>query len=103
MGLLDCAGWRALSKLHAQRLQEAKRQSTLNKTLFFFGFCFLGPHQRHMEVPRLEVKSELQLWAYTTTMATGDLRDLHQSSRQHRILNPLREARDQSRILMHTS
>ena len=26
---------------------------------FFFFFFFLGPHPRHMEVPRLGVKSEL--------------------------------------------
>ena len=26
---------------------------------FFFFFVFLGPHPRHMEVPRLEVQSEL--------------------------------------------
>ena len=32
----------------------------------------LGPHPWHMEVPRLEVKSELQLPAYTTAAATGD-------------------------------
>ena len=30
----------------------------------FFGF--LGPYLRHMEVPRLEAESELQLLAYTT-------------------------------------
>ena len=29
-------------------------------------FFFLGPHLRHMEVPRLEIKSELQLLAHTT-------------------------------------
>ena len=30
-------------------------------------FCvFLGPHLRHMEVPRLGVESELQLLSYTT-------------------------------------
>ena len=28
--------------------------------------CFLGPHPRHMDVPRLGVESELQLLAYTT-------------------------------------
>ena len=39
--------------------------------LFTF-FCFLGPHLQHMEVPRLEVESELQLLAYTTAMATRD-------------------------------
>ena len=36
-------------------------------------FCFfLGPHLRHMEVPRLGVESELQLPAYATVPATGD-------------------------------
>ena len=27
----------------------------------FFFFCFLGPHLRHMDVPRLEVQLEIQL------------------------------------------
>ena len=36
--------------------------------------CFiLGPHPRHMEVPRLGVKLELQLLAYTIATATPDL------------------------------
>ena len=62
-------------------------------------FCFLGPHPRHMEVPRRGVKSELQLLVYTTATATEDLShvcDLHHSSRQCRILNPRSEARDQT-------
>ena len=48
-----------------------------------------------MEVPRLGVKSELQLPAYTTATATQDpshICDLRHSSPQHRILNPLSEA-----------
>ena len=40
----------------------------LDSIFFFFGF--LGPHPRHMEVPRLGVESELQLLVYTTTTAT---------------------------------
>ena len=36
----------------------------------FVCFCFLGPNPRHMEVPGLGVKSELQLLAYTTATAT---------------------------------
>ena len=42
--------------------------------LFFvlFCFCFSGPHPQHMEVPRLGVKSELQLLAYTTVTAMRD-------------------------------
>ena len=59
--------------------------------------CFLGPHLRHMEVPRLGVKSELQLPPYPTATATQDLNcicDLHHSSRQCQILNPPSEAGD---------
>ena len=40
--------------------------------LFFFliFFCLLGPHLQHMGVPRLGVKSELQLLAYATATTT---------------------------------
>ena len=58
---------------------------------------FLGPHLRHMEVPRLGVESELQLPAYTTATATWDLScmcDLHHSSWPCWVLIPLSEARD---------
>ena len=50
-----------------------------------------------MEVPRLEVQLELQLLDYATATAMPDpscIRDLHHSSRQHQILNPLSEFRD---------
>ena len=73
---------------------------------FVFVFVFLGLYPRHMEVPRLGVKSELQLPAYTTTTASPDLSrifELHHSSWQCQILNPLNEARDQTCILMETS
>ena len=43
--------------------------------LVSFGFLFLvflGPYPWHMEVPRLGVKLELQLPAYTTATATWD-------------------------------
>ena len=38
----------------------------------FLFFCFLGPYVQHMEVPRLGVKSELQLLAYATAIVTWD-------------------------------
>ena len=63
----------------------------------FNRFCFLGPHPRHMEAPRLGLESELQLLAYATATATWDpshVCDLHHSSWQHQIPNLLREARD---------
>ena len=59
-----------------------------------------------MEVPRLGVKSEMQLPAYTTATATWDrshVCSLHHSSWQRQILNPPSEARDQTRILMDIS
>ena len=59
-----------------------------------------------MEVSRLGVESELQLQAYTTATAMPDpshVCDLHHSSEQHQILNPQREARDQTCVLMITS
>ena len=51
-------------------------------------FCFLGPHLCHMEVPRLG-------GGIGATAVS-----LHQSSRQHRILNPLSEATDRTLVLM---
>ena len=59
-------------------------------------YCFLGLRMWYMEVPRLGVESKLQLLVYTTATATLDrsrVCDLHHSSWQHRILNPLSEAR----------
>ena len=59
-----------------------------------------------MKVPRLGVKVELQLLAYTTATAMWDLSyacDQHHSSQQCQILKPLSEARDQTFILMGTS
>ena len=67
---------------------------------------FLGLYLQHMEVPRLGVDSELQLPAYATAIAMQDLScicDLHHSSRQHWILNPLSKARDRTLILMDAS
>ena len=83
-----------------------KKSHSACKAFFFFSFCFLGPHSQHKEVPRLGVKSELQLPAYTTATATQDLNricGLHHSSQQHQISDPLIEARDQTCNLMITS
>ena len=69
-------------------------------------FLSLGPHPGPMEVPRLGVESKLQLPAYATATAMRDpscICDLHHSSWQCPILNLLREARDQTPILMDAS
>ena len=52
-----------------------------------------------MEVPRLEAESELEPLAYATDTATWDLShicNVHHSSWQRWIPNPLSEARDQT-------
>ena len=58
-----------------------------------------------MEVPRLGVELELQVLATATATATATwdpsrVCKLHHNSWQHQILNPLREARDQTQNLM---
>ena len=50
--------------------------------LFFF-FLFLGPHPWHMEVPELGVELKLELAV-----------NIHHSSQQRQILNPLSKAMD---------
>ena len=41
--------------------EKERRKEKFFKSLFFFfwSFCLLGPHQQHLEVPRLGVESEL--------------------------------------------
>ena len=69
--------------------------------LFYFLLFRAAP-----KVLQLGVESKLQPPAYTTATATWDpsrICDLHHSSQQRRILNPLSETRDQTHILMDTS
>ena len=57
-----------------------------------------------MEVPRLGVKLKLQLLVYTTAMPDpSHFFNLHHSSWQHQIPNPLCKARDQTCNLRDTS
>ena len=74
-------------------------------SLYLF-LVFLWPFLRHMEVPRLGVKSEPEPLAYTTATAAQDLSCfcyLHHSSQRHWILNPLSEARDWTCVFMDAS
>ena len=59
-----------------------------------------------MEVPRLGIELELQLLAYATAVATRDpshIFNLHHSSQQHWIPNPLSKAKDRTHVLMDPS
>ena len=65
--------------------------------ILFCFVCFLESYLRHTEVPRLGVEWELQPLAYTTVRPTPDLStvcNLHHSSEQRGILNPMSKARD---------
>ena len=94
---------KVLLKLCSQRRRKERIE---RRQSFFFFFAFLEPHPQHVEVSILGVKSELQLLAYATGIAMRDPRcvcDLHHSSQQCRIPDPLSKARDQTCILVHTS
>ena len=73
----------------------------------FKPFTFLGGlYPWLMEVPRLGVKSELQLPAYTTAIATWDLShvcNILHSSGQRQIPDSLSKARDPAFIFMDVS
>ena len=72
----------------------------------FFVFCLFRTKLAAYGVPRLGVKVELQLPAYTTTPGMRYLScifKLHHSSGQLWILNPLIEAGDWTHIFMDTS
>ena len=67
---------------------------------------FTGLHLWHMEVPGLEVESELQQQAYTTATAILDLTASVTYTIAHGntgSLNPLSKTRDPTHILMDTS
>ena len=71
----------------------------------FFFFLF-RLNLQHKEVPRLGVKLEPKLLAYATATAMQDpshICDLHNSSEQCQIPDPLSKTRDQTLILMDTS
>ena len=59
-----------------------------------FSFCLFRVTLWHREVPRLGA---------TATWDPSHVQDPHHSSRQHQIHNPLREARDQTHVLMGAS
>ena len=86
---------------HSTVLVSAKQQTCLSIYLVacllvcLFVCLFLGQHPQHMEV-------KLQPPAYITVTATQDPShdcNLHHSSKQHQIFNPVSEARDQTIIL----
>ena len=108
LALLRLLAWELACALGAALKKIKKKKKILSVYLSFkvFFCCFLGPHLQHMEVPRLGVESKLQLSPYATTTETWDpslICDLHDSSEQYWIPDPLSKAMDQTQILMDTS
>ena len=69
----------------------------------FFGlvwgfFCFLGLHLWHMDVPRLGVESAAAAGLYHSHGNVGSEPRMCPTPQLRAILNPLIEARDQTRI-----
>ena len=85
---------------------QTNKWEILSQCSFYLFNFFLGPHPWHIEVPILGVELELQLPAYATATEMPDLShvcDLHHSSWQLRVLNPLSGTSDRTLILMDTS
>ena len=76
-------------------------QQKLKDYYFYIITITLGQHPWHIEVPRLGGRTGGE--AASLSHSNAGSHDLHHSSVQCRILNPLSKARDQTRILMDTS
>ena len=95
---------------HQPAFRQINASAEVQDQVFFFFLPFfffnLRLHPQHMQVPRLGVELELWLLAYATATSTPDpshLYNLHHSSLQHWILNPLSGARDWTCVHMDTS
>ena len=91
-----------ITELHIFKMTEM-----VNFAFFFFFFCFFGGFllvAYGSSQARGPIRAKLP--GYTTATGTWDLShdyDLHHSSQQHWIPNPLSQARDQTHILTDTS
>jgi len=107
---------RLMAKWWSRKLRPSLLIKVSTKIISFFFFFFFsfslfrapptGYGSSIWEVSRLGVKLELQLLAYPTATVTWDVSldfDLHHSSGQCWILNPLSKATDRTWILMDTS
>ena len=83
------------------KLKPLKTKDEEKKNFFFLSFLpFLGPLPRPMEVPRLGVQSEPPAFTTATAMPYPScICNLHHSSRQRQMLNPLSKAGDRTRNL----
>ena len=89
-----------------QPLLGQRQESGLTGTISLLFFCLFRAAPTAYGGSQLRVKLEPQLPAYTTATATPEwslVCDLHHSSRQCRIFNPLSKAMDQTLVLVNNS
>jgi len=96
--------YRALLGIVVREILELRRSYPTSKAKFFFfpqgHICGI------LEIPRLRAKLELYLPAHITATVTqygSHMCDLHHSSWQCQILNPLSETRDRTHVLKDSS
>ena len=71
--------------------------------LYFLFFVFCLFRAKPMAYGGSQARSQIRAAAATAMRDPGCIFDLHHSSWQHQILNPLSKARDQTHVLMDTS
>ena len=94
--------------MHPVEIQDGQNQDAWprklrwisKERLLSFSFLFSTAAPTALEVPRLRVKSELQLLAYTRATSAINAYDLCLSLWQCRIFDSLSKARDQTRIFV---
>ena len=59
-----------LNEFHYFQAVTPGKKKKKEKTSYFI-LCLLGPHLWYMEIPRLGVESELQLWVLSVTYTTA--------------------------------
>ena len=87
-------------------ITKIKKKFSIDIELCQMSFTLCGGGHTHGILKLNMVESEMQLQGYTTATAMWNLSctwELHHSSGQHGILNPLGEARDWTRVLMDAS
>ena len=101
-GVCMCFSTNVCSDISSNSIGAPFLLKKLFNSLFLSFFEFRATHTAY-GIPRPGVKLELWLPAYATATATQDpscICDLHHSSQQHQILNPLSEARDRTHNLL---
>ena len=107
--VIACVFWTYKMVLFTPEMLPCGLTIRLYYVLDFFFLCFLGAvAYGNKEFPRLGrggswIRATIASLPHSHRNARSKPRDLHHSSQQHQILNPLNKAREWTRILIDTS